>query len=144
MKGKYWAVAIPLLLVFCLSARAAAGSLPTSTAGGFPKLAAGGFQTLAAGAGAQIEMRRAKVTGVNAGRLFVPAPGDSWQPLLQVATPWFEHYAGVFVKTSGGRLSLMIATLASRQATLVELRVSVRQLLDGLRTICLLYTSRCV
>lgn len=125
MRVKYWAIAVVLLLAVCRPARAA-GSLPTLTAGG--------FRTLAAGLGAQVEMRHAKVPAMNASRFNVPTPGGSWQPLLQVATSWSERYAGVFVKTSGGRLSLMIETLASGQATLVELRLSVRRLLDGLRS----------
>ena len=122
MRVKYWAVAVLLLVAIGRPASAVAGD----------------FQTLAAGAGAQVEVRRAKVTGVNASRLFVPAPGDSWQPLLQVAMPWSGRYVGFLVKSSEGRLSLLFATLASHQATLVEVRLSVRQLLDGLRRIGLI------
>ncbi|MGD0002017.1 MAG: hypothetical protein ABSE21_18115 [Bryobacteraceae bacterium] len=138
MKGKYWAVAILLLLVIGRPARAVEGSFPTSTAGGFPKLAAGSFQTLAAGAGTQLEMRQARIPARDATKYFVPVPSGVWRPLLIFGTEWREHYAGVFVKTSSGRLSLMITTLASRQATLLELRLSVRQLLDGLHRIGLI------
>jgi hypothetical protein len=129
MRVKYWAIAVVLLLAVCRPARAA---------GSFPTLTAAGFQTLAAGLGAQVEMRHAKVPAMDAVRLLASAPGGSWQPLLQVAAPWSAHYAGIFLKSSSGRLSLMIATLASRQATLVELRLSVRQLLDGLRSVSLI------
>jgi hypothetical protein len=146
MKGKYWAVAILLLLVFGRPARAAAGGFPTfaasdfqtNVAGGSRTPATGGFRTLAAGAGTELEMRQARIPARDAAKLFVPAPGGVWRPLLIFGTEWREHYAGVFVKTSSGRLSLMIATLASDQATLVELRVSVRQLLDGLRSVSLI------
>lgn len=125
MRVKYWAVAIVLLLAIGQPARAA---------GGFQTLAAGDYQMLAAGAGAQLEMRQARIPAMDAAKFFIPAPGGVWRPLLMVGTEWRERYAGVFVKTSGGRLSVLIATLASRQATLVELRVSIRQLLDGLRS----------
>ena len=130
MRVKYWAVAIVLLVAIGRPARAAAAGLQTH--------AAGGFQTLAAGAGAQLEMRDARIPARDAAKYFVPLPGGVWRPLVMVATEWRVHYAGVFVKTSGGRLSVLFATLASRQATLVELRVSVRQLLDGLRRIGLI------
>ena len=146
MKGKYWAVAILLLLVFGRPARAAAGGFPTfaasdfqtNVAGGSRTPAGGGFCTLASAIGGQIEMRRARIPARDAAGWFVPLPSGMWRPLLIFGTEWRQHYAGVFVKTSSGRLSLMIATLASDQATLVELRVSVRQLLDGFRTIGLI------
>jgi hypothetical protein len=117
MKVKYWAAVFLLLLTIGQPARAATG----------------GFQTLAGGAGARLEMRQSHLSALDPARRFVLAPGSSWQPLLMVGTGWPEHYAGVFVKTSDGRLSLLIATLASRHATLTELRLNVRRLLAGLR-----------
>jgi len=64
MKGKYWAVAIPLLLVFCLSARGRRRKLADVDRGGLPS-----FRPLAASKlspqapGRQIEMRPREVTG---------------------------------------------------------------------------------
>lgn len=122
MRVKYWAVAVLLLVAIGRPASAVAGD----------------FQTLAAGAGTQLEMRHARIPATDAAKLFVPAQGGVWRPLLMVGTEWREHYAGVLVKTSSGRLTLRIAVLASRQATSIDLRLSVRQLLDGLRRIGLI------
>jgi hypothetical protein len=146
MRGKYWAVAIVLLVAIGRPARAAAGGFQTFAAGDFQTLAmgdsralAGGdFRTLASAVGGQIEMRQARIPARDATKYFVQVPSGVWRPLLMVGTEWHKHYIGVFVNASRGRLSLLIATLSSRQATLVEVRLSVRRLLDGLRSVSLI------
>ena len=115
MRVRDWVIVALLLLAAATSARAASGD----------------FQTLVSGLGAQLELRRVEVPSAGSGYP-VPAPGRSWHPILQAVAPWSERYAGVFLKSSSGRLSLLFETLVPQRATLVELRLSVRRLLESL------------
>jgi len=111
MKVNNWVLAAVLSSATCAPTRAASGD----------------FQTLASGLGAQLELRRVEVLATGDG---FPAsvPGRPWHPLVQAVAPCSERYAGVFLKSSSGRLSLLFETLVPHHATLVELRLSVRRL----------------
>ena len=57
----------------------------------------------------------------------------NWHPLVQVETRSEHEYAGIFARTEGSRLRLIVAALDRNEASFVEVRVSADTLVEWLR-----------